>query len=420
MSGDLLKLVPGDTWDVAITTRDQGGLIDVSEGWTVTYAKVELPAGGSFDVQADLSTPNVCRVTCAAEINGDPQTGLRRGAVAGQLFVRAVSSGGHRQTIVHKRISGEAILSDTVATSTILGIQGPRGPQLLPPGLGNPEPGLGISGDSYIDRLTGQWWTKISGLWVDAGFSIYGDRLDDLDDKVELARRWAEEAVDVDVDGGFSALHWATKANGFAGEASGFAAAASGSAGAAAGSAGSAAGSAGDAAGSAGAAAGSAGTASGAAGTSIAARDKSQKWAEENENTEVEAGKYSAKHWAAKGATSAATAVNATLIAYGVAIYKAAGIDLGGYYADRRAANTSIHDRWVLEILDADPGSSADLYVEVAGAMVYGPVTVAFGAPVNLSGLAIAVTAGNPVGFVMTSRVGTIRDLFCALDGKVS
>lgn len=163
-----------------------------------------------------------------------------------------------------------------------------------------------------------------------------------------------------------------------------------------------------------------AGTATGAANTAVAARDKAQKWADENENTEVEAGKYSARHWAAKSATSAATAVNATLIAYGVAIYKAAGIDLGGYYADRRAANNSLHDRWVLEILDGDPGCSADLYVEVAGAMVYGPVTVAFGAPVNLSGLAIAVTAGNSVGFVMTSRVGAVRDLFCALYGKVS
>lgn len=40
-----------------------------------------------------------------------------------------------------------------------------------------------------------------------------------------------------------------------------------------------------------------------------AARDKAQLWAEQNEDTEVESGKYSAKHWAAKSQAYAATII---------------------------------------------------------------------------------------------------------------
>lgn len=44
-----------------------------------------------------------------------------------------------------------------------------------------------------------------------------------------------------------------------------------------------------------------------AQGLAEAARDKAQLWAEQAEDTEVEAGKYSAKHWAAKAIAAAAT-----------------------------------------------------------------------------------------------------------------
>lgn len=75
-----------------------------------------------------------------------------------------------------------------------------------------------------------------------------------------------------------------------------------------------AAGSAGAAASSAAASLASAGVATTQAGhsetaktASIAARDKAQKWAEEVENTAVETGKFSARHWAAKAMSWAAS-----------------------------------------------------------------------------------------------------------------
>ncbi|WCM29197.1 hypothetical protein NDN01_10055 [Sphingomonas sp. QA11] len=45
------------------------------------------------------------------------------------------------------------------------------------------------------------------------------------------------------------------------------------------------------------------------AGAAVAARDKAQKWAEENEDVAVEPGKFSARHWALKSASSAAVAI---------------------------------------------------------------------------------------------------------------
>ncbi|CAH1657224.1 conserved hypothetical protein [Hyphomicrobiales bacterium] len=97
----------------------------------------------------------------------------------------------------------------------------------------------------------------------------------------DRAADWAEKAVDAAVEAGkFSAKHHATKA------------AASASA----------------AAGSAGTATTKAGEATTAATAAGAARDKAQKWADEAENVEVEAGKHSAKHWAQKAAASAAAA----------------------------------------------------------------------------------------------------------------
>lgn len=73
-------------------------------------------------------------------------------------------------------------------------------------------PSFGRDGDTAIIRTTGARWTKVSGAWVDNEDSFWGTLLEQADEKVELARRWAEEAEDVEVDDGFSALHWAAKA----------------------------------------------------------------------------------------------------------------------------------------------------------------------------------------------------------------
>lgn len=84
-------------------------------------------------------------------------------------------------------------------------------------------------------------------------------------------------------------------------------------AGAASGSADTASGFASDASDAADAAAAFAAAAADSATNLEAARDKAQQWAEEDEDTEVEAGQYSAKHHAAKAAQSAidaAAAVN--------------------------------------------------------------------------------------------------------------
>lgn len=107
---------------------------------------------------------------------------------------------------------------------------------------------------------------------------------DNLDASVELGRRWAEEEVDVEVvPGGYSSKHHAVKAGGHASSAS----------------------SSKDAAIAAKDQAEIARDASVVArGGSESARDLAQKWAEEEEDTEVDSGMYSARHWAAKASSA--------------------------------------------------------------------------------------------------------------------
>lgn len=98
---------------------------------------------------------------------------------------------------------------------------------------------------------------------------------------------------------------------------------------------------------------------------------------------------------------------------YAVSIYKADGIATGGYYADRRANADSVQDTVYAEILDGDVGSEVDLYLEVGGVMAYGPVTVALGAPVTATGLAIAIAQAASVNWVVASVIGgAVRDLY--------
>lgn len=106
---------------------------------------------------------------------------------------------------------------------------------------------------------------------------------------------------------------------------------------------------------------------------------------------------------------------------YGVSIYRAVGIATGGYYADRRANAASTQDTIYVEIIDADPGSEIDIYLEVAGSPAYGPFTVVFGVPVTATGLGLAVAEGNTVNWVVASIIGgAVRDVFAKSYGAVA
>ncbi|WP_336801490.1 hypothetical protein [Kaistia sp. MMO-174] len=104
---------------------------------------------------------------------------------------------------------------------------------------------------------------------------------------------------------------------------------------------------------------------------------------------------------------------------YGVSIYRAAGIALGGYYAERSASAGSTQAKLVAEIIAGNVGAEVDFYVEVNGVMAYGPVTVAIGTPVALSGLAIAVGAGAKVSFVVTRMTGAVTEFFAKTYGAL-
>lgn len=148
------------------------------------------------------------------------------------------------------------------------------------------------------------------------------------------------------------------------------------------------------------------------------ARDQAQAWAEGHEPGGT--GTKSSKVYAEDAADSAATASAATLVGYGVSIYNATGIEPGGYYADRRAANDSVQDRLYVEIIAGDPGSTAEINVEVAGDTVYGPITVTAGTPLDLGGLSMAVPAGAGIGFLLIQTAGTVTELFAKTYGAVA
>ncbi|TIL54403.1 SGNH/GDSL hydrolase family protein [Mesorhizobium sp.] len=71
---------------------------------------------------------------------------------------------------------------------------------------------FGRDGDRAIIRANGDEWLKTAGVWAATGENFWGTLLAQAAEQVDLARRWAEEDPDVEVDGGFSALHWAGRA----------------------------------------------------------------------------------------------------------------------------------------------------------------------------------------------------------------
>jgi len=105
---------------------------------------------------------------------------------------------------------------------------------------------------------------------------------------------------------------------------------------------------------------------------------------------------------------------------YGVSIYKSDGIAPGGYYADRLAVAGSEQDTLYVEIIDGDPGSEIDIYIEVDGLLAYGPFTVEAGSPQTVTGASVNVAAGDPVSWVITAIIGgTVRDVFAKSYGVI-
>ena len=145
------------------------------------------------------------------------------------------------------------------------------------------------------------------GPRVDIVLGVVGD----AEAARDKAQEWAENAEDTPVETGpdqFSAKHHALKAEASADTAEGHKDAAGGSATVAGDAAQSASDDADQTALDRIASAASAGTASDAATAAQTARDKSQQWADEAEDIEVESGKFSSLHHAAKAAASASSA----------------------------------------------------------------------------------------------------------------
>lgn len=106
---------------------------------------------------------------------------------------------------------------------------------------------------------------------------------------------------------------------------------------------------------------------------------------------------------------------------YGVNIYKADGITVGGYYSDRQASANSLQKDIFIEVLNGDVGSSIDIYLEVNGDMVAGPYTVITGIPTSLTDVDISIDKGDSVSWVISGIFnGEIREIFAKSYGAVS
>lgn len=161
---------------------------------------------------------------------------------------------------------------------------------LIRTGNGAPASSLGIDADLYLALDSGDiYGPKSGGAWGSPVANIKG-AADAAEAAEAKAEKWAEEAEDVEVETGqYSAKHHALKS-----AASASASATSETNAAASESAASA---------SASAASTSETNAAGSASAASTSEAKAEKWAEENEDVEVETGKYSAKHYASKAAT---------------------------------------------------------------------------------------------------------------------
>lgn len=149
-----------------------------------------------------------------------------------------------------------------------------------------------------------------------SGFDQVESAIQNLEPTVQQwaakAQQWATEVEDTQVEPGlYSALHWATKASDSAVAASSSASAASTSAGLASTSEANSAISAGNAS-------TSEGNAAASEASALSHSNKAAEWAEKAEDVQVETGQYSALHWAAKAAESAASIGAPDDTAYGI------------------------------------------------------------------------------------------------------
>lgn len=334
-----------------------------------------------------------------------------------------------------------------------LGVQGPRGAMMLS-GNGAPSAGLGQDGDTYIDRLTGEIWARQVGAWADTGANIFGTIPADAAAARDVAVAAAIDAGNAALAAGNSATAAATSATNAANSAAAALASknaagtsetnAAGSAAAALASKNAAGTSETNAADSAAAALASKNAAAtsetNAAASAAAAQVAKINWrglyAGATAYAVRDAVYYNGSSWIAKAATTgnAPPALPATsntwweLAAqrgdvyqeFGVSVAKAAGIDLAGYYADRSSISASTLAKLYAEIISGGVGAWADMYLAVNGAMAFGPVTVALGAPVDLTGLAIVVPAGAKVAFVVTAMGGGVTEFFAKTYGAAS
>lgn len=105
-----------------------------------------------------------------------------------------------------------------------------------------------------------------------------------------------------------------------------------------------------------------------------------------------------------------------TSIGYGVSIYKADGVEVGSYYAERLVQNTTTLNTFYAEIISGTPSSQISVYLEVNGALALGPFTVTNGSPLQVNEN-ITVLSSNSVGFVVVNASG-VTDFFAKVYGS--
>ena len=157
-----------------------------------------------------------------------------------------------------------------------------------------------------------------------------------------------------------------------------------------------------------------------APGAAVAASDSadlSAAWAEGHEPGG--AGTKSAKEWAEEAEADAVTAAATTLREFGIRIYNASGVPAGTYDADLHVAHHTVQSTFYAEIVGGAAGGEVDLNVEVNGATVYGPVTVAYGTPVA-NAVSIDVPANAQVKFMVIEIRGTVTELAVKTMGAIA
>lgn len=134
----------------------------------------------------------------------------------------------------------------------------------------------------------------------------------------------------------------------------------------------------------------------------------SQKWAEGNEPGGPST--KSAKEHAQAAAVSAALAAAATNVDFGVSIFKADGIEAGGYYAERNVTKRCKMTSLFAEIINGNVGSEATVTLLINGAP-YGVYVVKQGTRLSVSGLDAQIQAASVVSFAVVSTPGTVREI---------